>query len=316
MQKLRCYIFSVIAAMLLLVETGCAATHLLVMCTPQQKEVDIPRENWNECFKRPFSHAGITHSVFCLNNGSAKPPVLLLHELPGLSPGTLAYAEELSKDFTVYVPLLFGKKGESLVWNGYRAYWFRGPADFSPSGEWGASPQGSVPVVTWLRGVVQEIEKQHQNQRIGIIGNCMTGAFPLALLDNPRVGAAVVAQPALPMSFFFCPTESDKQSLGLSKIDEDAMRKSTAKIYGVRFEGDCIANSRKHQWLKETLHARFEDGEIKEEDYQENNERTRAHSTLIGSWKAPGKLGDASKNTRRHVRDFLCQELGNRCPKE
>jgi len=79
------------------------------MCAPHTKEEGTPSRNWVECFDQPFSHGGITHSVFCLHDGTDKPPVLLLHELTGLSPGTLAYAEELSKDFTVYVPLLFGE---------------------------------------------------------------------------------------------------------------------------------------------------------------------------------------------------------------
>jgi hypothetical protein len=62
--------------------------------------------------------------------------VLLLHEPTGLSPGTLAYAEELSKDFTVYVPLLFGEKGTFSLASGLWAYWLRGNVEFFPGGEW------------------------------------------------------------------------------------------------------------------------------------------------------------------------------------
>ncbi|MDH5667792.1 MAG: hypothetical protein OEY86_07265 [Nitrospira sp.] len=276
-------------------------------CKPDpQKEVALP-EGWEECFeKQPFSYAGITHSVFCLNNKSSNPPVLLLHELPGLSPETLAYAQELSKNFTVYVPLLFGKKGESSYWKGYWAYW--------GTSEWDTPLQGSAPIVNWLRGVVLTIEKQHPGQRIGIIGNCMTGPIPLALLDHPKVAAVVLAQPALPMRFWWH-SDADKTSLGLSKDDWDKAKLSSAKIFGVRFKTDCIADPRQHEWLIQSFPNRFRNGEIQEDDYQENGEPTKVHSTLIGSWTAPGKLGDASHKTRKRVRDWLCQELGNSCPK-
>lgn len=315
MQGVRHSLFLAIVTALLLIQTGCAALWLKMNCVPDpQKEAPLP-QGWDECFekdkrKQPFSHEGITHSVFCRNDKSGKPPVLLLHELPGLSPGALSYAEELSEDFTVYVPLLFGKKGETsfLNWEGLGAYWF--------TSEWDISAESGAPIVNWLRDVVRAVEKQHLGQRIGIIGNCMTGSFPLALLNNPQVGAVVVAQPALPMSFFWWPTESDKQSLGLSKLDHDAMQNSTAKIYGVRFQNDCIADQKKHQWLKDKFPTRFRDGEIKEEDYKESDEPTKAHSTLIGSWKAPGKLGKASRKAREQVHNFLCQELSSPCPAE
>ncbi|MBH0180062.1 MAG: hypothetical protein HP491_19920 [Nitrospira sp.] len=106
-----------------------------------------------------------------------------------MSPGTLAYAEELSNNFTVYVPLLLGEKGTVSLTSGLWAYWFRGTGEFSPGSEWDLPSQESPPIVHWLRAVVQNIGEQHGPQpHIGIIGNCMTGPIPLALLDNPHVG--------------------------------------------------------------------------------------------------------------------------------
>lgn len=200
------------------------------MCAPHTKgEEGAPTRNWTECFEEPFSHTGITHSVFCLNDGTSKPPVLLLHELSGLSQGTLAYAEELSKDFTVYVPMLFGEKGKFSLLSGFQAYWFHGLVEFFPGGEWGVPSHGSTPIVNWLLGVVQKIGERHNAQHIGIIGNCMTGPIPLALLDNPRVTAVAVAQPALPMRFWGY-TDADRKSLGLSADDIKSAKQSTAKI--------------------------------------------------------------------------------------
>ncbi len=299
-------LFQTIGVALLL--SGCGATQL-GMCAPHQKEEGTSTRDWTECFGRPISHAGITHSVFCLSDGTAKPPVLLLHELTGLSPGTLAYAEALSTDFTVYVPLLFGEQGKLSVMSGLRAYWFQGLFDFFPSGEWGVPSDGSAPIVNWLRGVVQKIGDQHRGQHIGIIGNCMTGPIPLALLDHQRVKAVVVAQPALPMRFWRY-TSDDRKSLGIAESDLQKAQASSAKIYGLRFETDCMAHPEKLNTLRDTFDGRFINGEIPASAYQIGDKRVNVHSTLIGGWKEHDQTGQPSRNARERVRNFLLTELG------
>lgn len=310
MGKFRCSLFQAIVAAFLL--TGCGATQL-GMCAPHTKEEGAPERKWTECFEQPFSHTGIIHSVFCLNDGSTKPPVLLLHELTGLSPGTLAYAEELSKDFTVYVPLLFGEKEKISLVSGLSAFWVGGLVEFFPGGEWDIPAHGSAPIVGWLRGVVQKIGERHQQQRIGIIGNCMTGTIPLALFDHPQVGAGVVAQPALPMRFWWY-TNADKESLGLSTDDLDKARGSQARIYGLRFETDCISDPAKLDTLRKEFGERFISGEIPASEYQMAGKPINAHSTLIGGWKKQDKAGQPSRDARERVRTFLLKELGETRP--
>ncbi|MBX3326339.1 MAG: hypothetical protein U0223_19085 [Nitrospira sp.] len=307
MRRPWCTFSHSLTILLLLFVTGCGATQL-GMCAPHTKEEGTPTRNWTECFEQPFSRVGITHSVFCLNDGTAKPPVLLLHELTGLSPGTLAYAEELSKDFTVYVPLLFGEKGKFSLVHGLEAYWFRGVIESFPGGEWGMPSKGSAPIVTWLRGVVQKIGERHRGQPIGIIGNCLTGPLPLALLDHHQVAAAVVAQPALPLRFWWY-ADDDRASLGLSEDDLRIATASTAKIYGLRFETDCMAPPEKQKTLTDTFGSRFINGAIPASAYQTDGKPTHAHSTLIGSWKEQAQAGEASRNARGRVRTFLLQEL-------
>lgn len=284
------------------------------MCAPHTKEEGAPTRNWVECFDQPFSHGGITHSVFCLNDGTDKPPVLLLHELTGLSPGTLAYAEELSKDFTVYAPLLFGEKGKFSLTKGLSAYWFRGSMEFFPGGEWGVPSQGSPPIVNWLRGVVQKVGGRHPHQHIGIIGNCLTGPLPLALLDRPQVIAAVVAQPALPLRFWWY-TDADYKSLGLSSDDLQYARKSAARIYGLRFETDCMSDPAKQDTLRDEFGDRYMNGEIPASAYQVEGKPVKAHSTLIGSWREHGEAGQSSRDARERVREFLLEELSAPAPR-
>ncbi len=302
---------SIIAA-LLLFQTSCGVAQM-GMCAPHVKEEGVPTRNWVECFDQPFSHRGITHSVFCLNDGTDKPPVLLLHELTGLSNGTLAYAEELSKDFTVYVPLLFGEKGRFSLVSGLGAYWFQGAVTFVPGGEWGLPADRSAPIVDWLRGVVQKIEERHAHQHIGIIGNCLTGPIPLALLDHPQVSAAVVAQPALPMPFWW-KADADKKSLGLSAADVQHARKSAARIYGLRFETDCMSDPAKQETLRAEFGNRYINGGIPVSAYQIEGKPVKAHSTLIGSWREHGEVGQPSRGARERVREFLLKELSGPTP--
>lgn len=296
-----------LTTVLFLLQIGCGATQL-GMCAPHTREEGRPVGTWTECFEQPISYARVTHSVFCLNTGTSKPPVLLLHELTGLSPGTLAYAEELSKDFTVYVPLLFGEKGKFSLMNGLSAYWFRGLVEFFPGGEWGTPSNGSAPIVNWLRGVVQHIGDRHSAQPIGLIGNCVTGPIPLALLNHPHVSAAVIAQPALPMRFWWY-SDADKASLGLSTDDLQFADHSRAKIYGLRFETDCMSDQAKLHTLHDRFGVRFLNGEIPANHYQRDGKPMKAHSTLIGSWRKDDEAGRPSRDARAQVRAFLLAQL-------
>jgi hypothetical protein len=156
MPHAQCHLLQSLTAALLFLQAGCGAAQFAA-CAPHVKETGTPQRTWVECFTAPLSHAGITHSVYCLNEDASKPPVILLHEMTGLTPGTLAYAEELANDFTVYVPLLFGAKGTFSPASGLRAYWFGGMIDHFPHGEWGVPLHGSPAIVTWLRGLVREV---------------------------------------------------------------------------------------------------------------------------------------------------------------
>lgn len=268
---------------------------------------------WAECFdKKTFTYAGIERSVFCLEGEKSKPPVLLLHELNGLTNNTFRYAQELSEDFTVYIPMLFAHKGANSVLYGYQAYWLQGLIDFFPTGEWENRKDGSAPIVEWLRGVVQRVQSNHKSSPIRIIGNCMTGSLPLALLSKvnstgPNVDAVVVAQPALPMFFWKWRTDRDMESLGLSGTDWDHALGSTGKILALRFETDQISPRETQRVLLDKFPTRLELVEICASRYQSGDKTIRPHSTLIGERDAKGEVGEISKQNRERVRSFLLE---------
>ena len=69
-----------------------------------KKEIDIA--GWQ---RGTFTAAGITHETYRKGTG---PGVLVIHEIPGITPSVLRFAEEVvAAGFTVLMPLLVGEVG-------------------------------------------------------------------------------------------------------------------------------------------------------------------------------------------------------------
>lgn len=154
--------------------------------------------------------------------GTSGPPILLLHELPGLTPETFKLAERIAaRGYTVYMPLLFGEPGHhatNLVPVLFGASWF---------------PQGfdRMPRITGkLRRLAAYLQESHCGQKMGVMGMCLTGNLPAAFLDLPFVHAAVMSQPSLPLL--------RPAKLALS---EDQIQAMKAPVLYVRFSHDRVS---------------------------------------------------------------------------
>lgn len=279
-------------------------------CAPDSKDVpfDVQKNKLEPCLKRDkngaFEAGSVAHLIYCFpgdpsQSSDRKPPVLLLHELPGLSGKTLDYARELSKDFTVYVPLLFGEPNMHSIPRGLAAFWL--------NGEWRGLESGDSKIVPWVRAVVAEIERVHPQQHISVIGNCLTGSLPLALLDNKQIHAVVLAQPTLPLTIFDNSSEV-KKSLGISEGEiKNAKNKSSAKIFYLRFEQDSISKPEKREYVWDTFTEKgvFPDRVSVHVIPHNKALPENAHSTLIGEWREKDESGKASRDARDEVRRFL-----------
>lgn len=139
-----------------------------------------------------FDDLHYRHTVFSKGTGK---PVLVMHELPGLTRETVLFAERLVKEgFRVYLPLLFGKpKEKGSLLRGYA---------MCISKEFAYLKAGrSAPVSDWLRALVRDLGQREGHERIGAIGMCVTGAFVIPLILESSVAAAVASQPAIPFTF-------------------------------------------------------------------------------------------------------------------
>jgi len=167
--------------------------------------------------------------VFVVSGEKGGPPILLLHELPGMTPQCFYLARLLAdRGYTVYMPLLVGSPGKTsanlnaikiLVEGG-----FEGTAD------------KTSPIIKSLRALRDEIHARHPSQKMGVIGMCMSGNLPPAFLDRPYVKAVVMSQPALPTF-----GKGKEGKIALSQSDIKAARDGHVPILAFRFETDKIS---------------------------------------------------------------------------
>ena len=115
-----------------------------------------------------------------------------MHEFPGISENLRQLADILAEDFRVVVPSIFGRDGTPTAMDSVRQLCVRREVHILAS-------DGVSRSVDWLRDLVDEHVAEASVRPYGVIGMCFTGNFALALAVDPRVRAAVVAQPALPV---------------------------------------------------------------------------------------------------------------------
>jgi len=170
------------------------------------------------------------------------PAVLLLHEFPGISRHLVEFAAGLASEFLVVVPSIVGRDGSPSIGGSLAQLCIRREVHL-------LARNRASPALSWLRGLADEVVAGAAGSAYGVVGMCMTGGFALALAVDPRVRAAVVAQPALPLSRVLrrlpLPHSGERAAdLGLSPADCDALRSRAQAdtdrlcVRGYRFRDD------------------------------------------------------------------------------
>jgi dienelactone hydrolase len=167
-------------------------------------------------------------------------PVVLLHEVPGLTDDDLALARCLSKEgFNVYVPVLFGFLGQDLDAVGLAQACL------------GVSPPFECSKLSTRSTILDSLEPtcdqiaDHDKRPIGVIGMCLTGVLPLALLPN-HVTAAVLCQPTLPFDFRKRkPDGPQLTDLGLGDVDLQQAVDSTVPFLLMHYTQDPLSPSKR-----------------------------------------------------------------------
>lgn len=180
----------------------------------------------------------VTHPVYRKGTG---PGVVVVHEIPGITPEVLAFADEVvDRGFTVVLPHLFGDPGAPASTGRI----VRAIGRVCVSREFTKLRAGvTSPIADWLRSLARSLHAELGGPGVGALGMCLTGGFALAMMVDDSVAAPVVAQPSLPAAM----GRTRSADLGLSPADLDVVRRRVAEgcpVLGVRYRDDPATGTR------------------------------------------------------------------------
>ena len=221
-----------------------------------------------------------SHDFYIVNRSGfeQRPSVLLMHELWGISPNLMKFADTLADDFRVVVPSIVGRDGSPTAITTLTQVCIRREVH-------AFARNGVSSSAAWLRTFAAI--QVGRGEEYGVVGMCFTGNFALAIAVDPKVVAAVVAQPAMP---FFGP------GLGLSDADREGLgRRDNLCVQAYRFSGDLKSREGTVVQAQELL------GDDRMEFSRLKKPSLLAHSTLTGDHR--------SNESVEKVRNFLRERL-------
>lgn len=245
-----------------------------------------------------FKHGGRTRQVFRKGSG---PAVIIIHEIPGLHPLVVDYADRVAAaGMTVYLPSLFGKPGKKATTGYALGQMVMNICIRREFHVWAG--QGSSPIVDWLRALARKAHAECGGPGVGALGMCFTGGFALAMMTEPAVRAPVLSQPSLPLG-----------KKGKGAIDASAAEIACAKrrfededltLLGLRFKSDAFVPDERFAYLKQTFGDRFEDISLEDAAAAPGTGRP-PHSVLTIHLRGSGPTKDAETRTIAFFRQRL-----------
>lgn len=250
----------------------------------------------------PFTGGGYTHDVY---RKGAGPGVVLIPEIPGIHPGVLALGNHLvDNGFTVAIPSLFGEPGRPAT-PGYivatiaRACVTREFAAFATNKQ--------RPVSLFLRALARDLNASTPGKGVGVIGQCFTGGFALAVAVDDHVLAPVLSQPSVPLPL----GAARRRDPGLSEAELGTVADRCANdglcAMGLRFSEDRTAPSERFATLKQRLGDAFEVIEIDSRPGNQGGFGKMAHSVLTDEVREVD--GQPAYEARKRVVRFLTERL-------
>jgi dienelactone hydrolase len=220
-----------------------------------------------------FTHGGRTHEVY---RAGAGPAVIVIHEMPGLHPGVIAFGQRLvDAGYRVYLPSLFGRPGAPFGGSEMR----RSLRQVCVSREFVLLADRTPPAVTWLRALAAQAHTECGGPGVGAVGMCFTGGFALAMAVEPAVLAPVLSQPGLPAPL----TARKRAALALDPADLASVKARAHDglcVLGLRFSADRGSPPERFATLRRELGGSFEAIEIDSSPGNPDGIPKRAHSVL------------------------------------
>ncbi|HSU01939.1 MAG TPA: dienelactone hydrolase family protein [Nocardioides sp.] len=184
------------------------------------------------------TYDGVSHPTYRRGSG---PGVVVVHEIPGITPEVAAFGQELvDAGYTVVMPSLFGTDGAPMTATSTAKALGR----VCVSREFTTLRTGeTTPVAGWLRSLARGLHEELGGPGVGALGMCFTGGFALAMMVDDSVTAPVLCQPSAP----FAVTPSRSRDVNLSPGDLAVVKGRCAagqQVLGLRFRSDPAVGRR------------------------------------------------------------------------
>jgi dienelactone hydrolase len=261
-----------------------------------------PTSNLTGWRRAPFTGAGTTYD--CYEKG-AGPGVVLIPEIPGITPEVLGLADHLvDSGFTVVIPSPFGTPGKPMT----APYAIRVVARLCVSSEFRAfAANAHRPITDYLRAVAADLNNRTSGRGVGVIGMCFTGGFALAAAVDEAVLAPVLSQPATP--FPIGAARRRDPCVSSDELDRVVARtrESDLCVLGLRFSEDRAVPRERFATLRERLRDAFEVIELDSSPGNIGGFSKSAHTVLTGEVR--DVPGHPALEARERVVQFLRQQL-------
>jgi len=201
---------------------------------------------WDESV---FEAEGRGYPVFRRGTG---PGVIVIHEIPGITPLVQGFAEEVvDAGFTVVMPSLFGTPGTPMSFGEV----VKSLAKVCVSKEFTVLATGQTSAIaSWTRALAATLHEELGGPGVGALGMCFSGGFALAMMVDGHVAAPVLSQPSMP----FPVTRALAADLNLSPADLATVKERVdagCPVLGLRYKSDKAVGTR-----FETLRRELGDG--------------------------------------------------------
>ncbi|MGW7437877.1 dienelactone hydrolase family protein [Streptomyces sp. NPDC054849] len=208
-----------------------------------------------------FTHDGATRRLLRRGTG---PAVIIMAEIPGVTPKVLGFAEQVAASgCTAVLPVLFGEPGRdtdpaAAGWPSVGRSFASSLWQVCVSREFTLLATGrSSRVVRWLRALAAAEHERCGGPGVGAVGMCLTGGFALAMATDERLVAPVLSQPSLPLA---C-TRSRAGAMDISPGELAVVRRRCERdglqVLGLRFQGDRLVPGDRFAYLRRELGDAF-----------------------------------------------------------
>jgi dienelactone hydrolase len=188
--------------------------------------------------KGSFTAATFTRDTY---RKGAGPIVIVVHEIPGITPAVERFANEVvDRGFTVVMPDLVGTPGREVSGK----YIASSMLKVCISKEFTTLAMNQTsPIIAWLRALARSLHNEVGGKGVGAVGMCFSGGFALGMMVDDIMVAPVLSQPSLP----FAVGKARGIDLNLSPDDEAVIAERAAngcQVLGLRFTQDRAVGDR------------------------------------------------------------------------